>query len=480
MGNLPVRSSKNRSTLFILNFWLVVFSLSIYRLPIAFGYRFSFLAFFIGIIPYAAGIVFNVLVILKRKKRAALNKRNFIILCFFAVLWILALMRTFSKESNFDALLTLGILASWLVLGLFIFLVFLLTDEYHHFELIGAMIYGLGFYVFLNLAMYFFGINPPGSLYLADYPAQMLSIVGISKYRVLFPMASGINSFGTVSGAGLVGLFFLFKKSTNKLERSLLFFLLVFCLLAILLTDSRGALIFSLMTIGLFLLPKKVFCYARWIPFLISIFILLIIVIPSGFFTNWLPDLDRPASVWENSDEIDVNDQCERYLAASEGLFSNRSIIWRFAINDLGSFNIQQLIGFGFRGQYYSGLNANYACLFKSYAFPQFASLHQNWLQLVFDIGYLGLLFTLALLVLMVRELSEFNSLSTISENFSLASILCYIVLSGSLEAIITPDAMELFLTLTFILISFSFSKICPSNNVGFCKTSVHVCSQEK
>lgn len=459
MGNLPLHSSKKRPTLSILNFWLVVFSLSIFRLPIAFGYRFIFPALFLGIIPYAAGILFNLMVLLKNKKRAILNKRNFILLCLFATLWIIALSRAFSKDSTIDAWFIMGILVSWLVLGIFIFFVFLITDEIQHNELIGALIYALGFYVFLNLALYFFGINPPGTLYLADYPAQMLSIVGISKYRVLFPMASGINSFGTVSGAAMIGLFFLFKKSTNTLEKILLFFLIVFCLLAILFTDSRGSLLFSLMTIGLFLLPKKVFRYARWIPFLISIFMLFIIVIPAGSLAKWLPDLSRPETVWQKPNEITVNDQCEKLLTNSEGLFSNRSIIWRFAITELGSFHLEQLVGFGFRGQYYSGLNSNYSCLFKSYAFPQFASLHQIWLQLVFDTGYLGFLFTLALMILVVRELSVYNSASKFSGNFALASISCYLVLSGTLEATITPDAIILFFTLTSILISFSFSR---------------------
>lgn len=459
MGKLPIQRSKSSSFIFLLNFWLIVFSLSIFRLPIAFGYRFSFPALYFGILPFAAGIIFNLLVVSKQKMHPAFNKRNFILFCFFVLLWIVALLRTYFRESTDDAFFTFGVLVSWLILGLFLLLAFSVTDESQHNELIGALIYGLGFFVFLNIALYFLGIDPPGSLYLADYPAQMLSFVGISQYRVLFPMASGINSFGTVSGAAMVGLFFLFKKSTNNLEKILLFFLVVFCLLAILFTDSRGALFFSLMTIGLFLLPRKIFRYTRWIPFLISIFILLIIVIPTGSLAKWLPDLSRPDSVWQNPNEIDVNDQCEKFLANSEGLFSNRSIIWRFAINKLGTFNLEQLIGFGFRGQYYSGLISNYACLFKSYAFPQFASLHQIWLQVVFDTGYLGFLFILALLILVVRESSVYNPTSKFSGNFALASMICYLVLSGTLEATITPDAIVLFFTLTYILISFSFSK---------------------
>jgi O-antigen ligase len=450
--------SKNNSIIFIINFWLIVFSLSIFRLPIALGYRFNLPFVYLGVIPNIAGIVFNILVIIKQKRQVFLNKRGFGFLCVFTTLWIIALIRTSTQSISVDSFFILGALISWILMGLFIFLAFYVMDERQQKSLNNSLIYSLGVFVFLNLAFYFIGINPPNSLYLSDYPSQMLSVIGITTYRVLFPMASGINSFGTLSGAVIVGSFFVFLKTTNSLKKVFLSLTLISCLIAILLTDSRGALVFSFFTIGLCLLPKSVFRYARWIPFLISVFSLFIVFIPPDFSANWLPNLTRPASDWESTARVEADSQCENALANSNGFFSNRSIIWRFAMDDLRQFKLQQVIGYGFRGPIFSGMNSSYACLFKSYAYPEFASLHQIWLQLVFDIGYFGLLITVVLLVFMVLGLSDFKSPSKSKDNYVFISILCYIVLTGTLEATITPDAIGLFFVLTFLVISGSFS----------------------
>jgi len=96
----------------------------------------------------------------------------------------------------------------------------------------------------MNLVLYLIGVNPPNPFYLAKYPTQILDFLGLPSYRVFFLLSEGINNFGILVGAILVGLYQLLITRKNKGEGVFISILLFACIIAVLLTDSKGAIIF--------------------------------------------------------------------------------------------------------------------------------------------------------------------------------------------------------------------------------------------
>jgi hypothetical protein len=446
---------RNGDLINVLNVPAFLFSILLIRLPIAFGYRYNIIFSGIGLIPIAFALFLNTFYFIKNKPRIKIDKRLFILFVMFSLIWIQAIIRTSFRAFNLESSFILQNLLIILTLAVYILILFHNPGQiYSQNDVLKAVVYAFGIYLLGNLLCYLFDINTHDHIYLQKYSSQMLGLLGIKTYRVLFPMADGINSFGILAGATLVGLFHLRRTPNTRYENAFVYISAFVCLLIMLLTDSRGALAFSIGSILLISLPNRLFHYFRWSPFIISILpLILVIFMPSILIrmTSWL---NRPVSVSINQQTLISSSSCQEALRTSSGILSNRPIIWNTIITDLKQYEMTHLIGFGFRGQVVSSLSTNYSCLFSSYSNPIIASAHNIWLQLILDVGYLGVVVSVALFGYIVMNLSKLYLMTGNHVYRASLNILLFVILIGALEASVSIDFIELFILIVFISLS--------------------------
>ena len=349
-----------------LNFWLIILSLTLLRLPIAFGYRNDFFFLHIGIIPFLAGLLINLFFLKSRAIKTHNFSVFFILFILFCIFWTIAFLRTALSNISFETFFILGQLFTLWTLGGFFFLSIInVSNQKDFLQLIKAAFYAFGLFVIVNLCLYLIGVNPNNNIYLINYPAQMLSLINIKFSRVLFPMASGINSYGIMVGVTMVGLAMLLKQKSSNFEKTAVILFILSCLVSILLTDSRGALVFGLLTLVIMNLPWKFFRVARWIPFLVSISAITLFTISPQFLQGPLSYLNRSSMRDESLQITGEITECKVLLDSTNGVLSNRPIIWHIGIEEIRLFKPIHLVGYGFRGQVVSNVSTQYSCLFS-------------------------------------------------------------------------------------------------------------------
>ena len=94
----------------------------------------------------------------------------------------------------------------------------------------------------------------------------------------------------------------------------------------------------------------------------------------------------------------------------------------------------------------------NIPVFFPSYLKSNLASLHNIWMQLFFDIGYLGIFVTLTLLILSIKMVGKNLFRSDTPEFPAIIAFFLAVISIGSMEASISPDYLELFILELFML----------------------------
>jgi len=230
---------------FFIDISFLALSIFLFWLPVAFGYRFSLIYRLLGLIPLICVIFLNLHYIRKYQIAMKLDIKLTLLLGLFSFLWIQAILRTAVHQINYDTFYNLETLFSILIFGFFIFSTFIANHDIDkQKQLSKCIIYAFGLYITMNLVLYLIGVNPPNPFYLAKYPTQILDFLGLPSYRVFFLLSEGINNFGILVGAILVGLYQLLITRKNKGEGVFISILLFACIIAVLLTDSKGAIIF--------------------------------------------------------------------------------------------------------------------------------------------------------------------------------------------------------------------------------------------
>jgi hypothetical protein len=441
--------------IFYIDLLTLVFSIIFVRFLIALGYRYDLIFRGIGTIPILAALILNLHYIRKNRIKIEVDKKIFLLTAVFMFIWIQGILRSALNVINFNTIYFIQNLISFLLLGLFVAFAFIANPEIEQRkQLRKGLVYAFGLYIVINLVFYLLGIDTHDPIYLTRYPAQMLNLIGIKSYRVLFPMADGINSFGLLAGAVLVGHYQLLKLHTRIVEKIAIFFAVLVCFIVILLTDSRGALLFSIISIAILYLSKNIFKYIRWSPFFISSLPIFILIFAPGIFSTEISWLNRPRSEWTNDQGSNLNQDCQQALANSSGMLSNRPIIWRSVVDELSHFKLIYVVGFGQRGQVVSDISERYACLFASYSYNLSASTHNIWLQSILDIGFIGLIITVLLLVNLILKITSQIDSDGNSGHKALLNILLYIILIGSIEAPLSPDYFTIFVFFIYITVS--------------------------
>jgi len=456
---------ENQDTQYKIDYWLLIFSILLWRFPISLGLRNDLLFRILFLFPFIIQIIIKFIYLNINKPPFLIDKKFLVVFLLYVAIWVVGFIRTISyystnsPSSNLDSFsLTAYLLTLIILCGFFFLLLACHTDNKKRKRLLQAIFYTFELYIAINFILFIFGIKSIELTYLTNYPAQMLSALGISLNRTMFSMAGGINSFGILPGAIMVGLFPLLISRRDLFSRIFLILVILIGMSVILLTDSRGSLIFSIITLVLMYIPPELFKIFRWSPILIS-FLPVFVLIVFPFLLDPRIDLFiRPRSEGnERNTSAMITTECKDYLKQTRGFLSNRPFIWEMIIDDLHDFKITQIIGYGIRGQVVSGLSNSYSCLFSSFVRPTLASAHNSWLEIFLDYGYFGLVIILIFLITVIRKLSKFYEETKDELYKGMLACILYITLTGTLESSFSQDFYGIFIILLFISISLLF-----------------------
>lgn len=283
--------------------------------------------------------------------------------------------------------------------------------------------------------------------------AIILSFFGVDLNRSNFPLTGGINSYSSLLGV-LVVICFLYAIYFPKLRTISVFAGVVF-FWQLLVLDSRGPIIFAILTvISTVLLTRfrKVNLLSNIIPF-VSIAGPFLFVLGLQLFI-----------IFFNFDEM-LRNSTEAYTGNS------RLVIWLISLDEFIDFKLQHLIGYGEFGHFASGKSLLWAGNFAAYENNDAMHPHSSMLVLLYDYGYIGLILYFNFLIKLLRKVKKISMTSVTKLDIVFYGIFLYIGLIGSSESFIGFYYSNVF---NFILIvvlfvmksSFFYNNLITGRNV--------------
>ena len=268
--------------------------------------------------------------------------------------------------------------------------------------------------------------------YAAGTPAKTLALIGIHVTREAFPMNPSINGTGVVAAVGLVMAATLALNAVGR-DRHLGLFGAGMCLVALLLADTRAALILSVAIVGFLALVKR-----PRIALLIGLFI------P---FSAWL--VTSALSVLSNTGLASAVARGAKDVSTGNG----RTLIWTATKHELATSDpFHLLFGWGANGQASSGTSHGYAHAFELVYRPLLVHVHNFGLQTILDMGIVGLAVFVATIVLALRRLEVINRISPRGPVPAIIGGLVAVMLTGATEPSPTYRTQET-LILVFLLL---------------------------
>jgi hypothetical protein len=237
-------------------------------------------------------------------------------------------------------------------------------DSQKIFKLIYA---NVALYILMNLLLDYIGIERIEGFNETIGNGQIASLFSLDIRRRLLPLASSVNSFGIITTCFLTINFILFFEKPWSIGRILLLILSIYSLF---LADTRtGGIITVLILIIYFFYKKSFIILSKWIlPMLFIIPFIITFVMLSDF--EFLSSLKRPG---ESSDAF------------------LRGAVWLSSTSVITDFNINTLIGYGFRGNLNSGLgDVIQNIIIMDVKVP---TSHNFILQTIIDFGLIGTAF---------------------------------------------------------------------------------------
>lgn len=268
-----------------------------------------------------------------------------------------------------------------------------------------SIVFPLFLYVIFNLFLFFAGIRHPE---IDIGKGVILANFGININRVKFFFSNGINGYGTVLGI-LLTLSSIGFITGNRYKNFFLFFVFI-SLISLLLTDSRGPLVFSLLILfmcKIYFIKTKNLKGLWLVPFLGFVGPLLLISLLSFLATT-----EYGNYLSRSSDELMTG--------------NSRVIIWGLAFNEFLTFNpVYHLIGYGEFGHYTAGLSPIWGKLFPGdIQNTKYMHPHNTFLSIAYDYGYLGLFLFIAF---------QLKILKLIKKYWQSNRVICMLILSNLL-----------------------------------------------
>ncbi|EMR03950.1 O-antigen ligase family protein [Cesiribacter andamanensis] len=267
----------------------------------------------------------------------------------------------------------------------------------------------------------------------------LLGMIGISFKKRAIPFVDiHPNLIGILTGGTFVlQILYLYFIENTKFVKYCISLMSVICFIFILFTDSRGTFFNSILTVTIIILLHKMAFLGslRIIPFVFPVL--------SFLFLALLPLLAQ-------SDIGDALSRDKKDLATG----NSRAIVWRHCIEELSNFKPNHFFGYGENGHYAAGVSKKYWRLFGLDPMKKFTVTHNNFLQILFDMGYLGALCLILLLTIVLKQLYYIYS-----QHFRFAVVpmgyVLYYVLSGTTESIYgTYNRVYLFIFLGVLILS--------------------------
>lgn len=293
-----------------------------------------------------------------------------------------------------------------------------------------AAVVSLGAYCAANFLLFALGVRSPNAdIGTATEPSYLLSLVGIHQTRTLFPMAWGVNNFGIIAGAVLtMGICRYWMAKSHR--GFTLVFLIIIPFICCILSDSRAAITFGVAAAVLALRAPRMGTGGIFLFWLLAA---IAILSTQALQTVTLGGRD------------------------GQGTFTGREIMWAAGVAELSQFKLQHLWGYGNFGQMFSGVSAVYEFLFKMYSdSPELISVHNAYLQIILDCGYLGLIALSAFLWSSIRALGREAHSSVSWEATAGLALLLFLSTNGLTEVTLSLNqpwaALLLFSAIALLL----------------------------
>ena len=221
------------------------------------------------------------------------------------------------------------------------------------------------------------------------YSLILQTLTGVSFTRIQFPFSNGFNNYGAI-----VGLLFMFSllgwKFLNK--NKFIFIIGVFSsFFTLLFIDTRTAIFFPILIFifSIMFFKKNKKPRLLWTLPLLTIFGSNFLLIILGVLnTNFFQAFSR-----SNTDFATAN---------------GRVFIWPFSSLEFLKFKTIHLIGWGEYGHYKSGVSKNWEFIFQNWKNPELSTPHSTFYVILFDYGYLGLLFIFLLQFIVIKTIKAF------------------------------------------------------------------------
>lgn len=274
-------------------------------------------------------------------------------------------------------------------------------------------------YVGINVILHFAGVSAKAIelnavSYAAGTQAKILALVGIHVTREALPMNPSIDGMGVVAAVGLVAATLLSLR-TKGFERQAGVAGAIMCLVALLLTDTRAAIILAIVVIALLAIIKRS-----------RIALLLAIIIP---FSSWivagtlsfLSTTGLATSIARNTRDVSTG--------------NGRIFIWEAVQHQIGKFDFfHTLFGFGSNGQSTSGTSRLYSHIFEDVPSPLLVHVHNFGLQMLLDMGVVGLAVSVITVIVGLNRLERINEISPRGPVTALIGGMLMLFLTGATE----------------------------------------------
>jgi hypothetical protein len=298
--------------------------------------------------------IFNSYEISAKKKNKSLklfySKSDLLI-----ALFVFAVIRSFFANAiGFSTLV-------YLVFILLFFTLLIKSDvqKPHFFRAVLLAFFGI---VIINLLLYLIGINANIFVKKVDlHDSRILEYIGISLQRSRFFI---FNNFAYYSM--MLGILFIGRNYIALNNKYFKYAIIGSALLSFLILDARGPF-FALIIVIAF---KNILYKLNAFGFLL--FCIAIGIIPFAYSLI----------------SIYFGLQLEDNLA----LVSSRDILWQVFFLNYDPSLFQFVFGYGYLGQYISGISPKYAVLFTNWGNASQISLHNSYLQYIMDLGIIGVL----------------------------------------------------------------------------------------
>ncbi len=309
--------------------------------------------------------------------RRRVDRLSLYVLSAYVGLLVIALFRGASAEawgSLASAVITGSTIVAVAAFGVKLFTS--AADEADRRRRLMALAVAPGLFAVANIAAYAIGdrlpliVIPQSTSIAAGTPASILNAIGFGgAVRVQLPLTGGVNAMGATAAVGIIVAGVMVRQTKGWVRIGHLSLGLA-CLVSAVLTDSRTAVLFAIFLLILALVTPRL-KGAKGFALLLPLSPLITVAALGAFANSQLSQ-----SLSRNGNDFATG--------------TGRSFIWQ-AIweNTLSKVDPIHLIGYGANGQVTSGASPYYAFVFGNQEGTFTA--HDVYLQMVLDIGYVGL-----------------------------------------------------------------------------------------